>query len=42
MRLEDTLLITTTGAVNMTDVAPATLEEVYALIRQKSLSMVAN
>ena len=42
MRLEDTVLITPTGAVNMTAGAPATLEEVYALIRQKSLSMVAN
>jgi Xaa-Pro aminopeptidase len=36
MRLEDTVLVTPTGAENMTAGAPATLEEVYALIRQKA------
>ena len=39
MRLEDTVLITPTGAINMTAGAPATLEEIYALIRQKALSI---
>lgn len=39
MRLEDTVLITPTGAVNMTAGAPASLEEIYALIRQKALSI---
>jgi Xaa-Pro aminopeptidase len=39
MRLEDTVLITPTGAVNMTAGAPAALDEVYALIRQKALSI---
>jgi Xaa-Pro aminopeptidase len=39
MRLEDTVLITPTGALNMTAGAPATLEEIYALIRQKALSI---
>ena len=39
MRLEDTVLITPTGAINMTAGAPASLEEVYALIRQKALSI---
>lgn len=38
MRLEDTVLITTTGAVNMTAGAPAGLDEIYALIRQKAVS----
>ena len=39
MRLEDTVLITPTGAINMTANAPASLEEIYALIRQKALSI---
>jgi Xaa-Pro aminopeptidase len=39
MRLEDTVLVTPTGAVNMTAGVPAALEEVYALIRQKALSI---
>ena len=39
MRLEDTVLITPTGALNMTAGAPATLDEIYALIRQKALSI---
>jgi Xaa-Pro aminopeptidase len=38
MRLEDTVLITPTGAVNMTAGAPAGLDEIYALIRQKAVS----
>jgi Xaa-Pro aminopeptidase len=36
-RLEDTVLITSNGAVNMTAGAPAGLEEIYALIKQKPL-----
>lgn len=40
MRLEDTVLVTPTGALNMTAGVPATLEEVYALIRQKAVSVV--
>ena len=39
MRLEDTVLVTPTGAVNMTAGAPAALDEIYALIRQKALSV---
>ena len=39
MRLEDTVLITPTGAVNMTAGAPAGIDEIYALIRQKALSL---
>ena len=39
MRLEDTVLITPTGALNMTASVPASVEEVYALIRQKALSV---
>ncbi|HEV2837242.1 MAG TPA: Xaa-Pro peptidase family protein [Pyrinomonadaceae bacterium] len=39
MRLEDTVLVTPTGAINMTAGAPAGLDEVYALIRQKPLSV---
>ncbi|HKR14045.1 MAG TPA: Xaa-Pro peptidase family protein [Pyrinomonadaceae bacterium] len=38
MRLEDTVLVTPTGAVNMTAGVPAALDEVYALIRQRGLS----
>lgn len=40
MRLEDTVLVTPTGAVNMTAGAPAALEEVYALIRQRAVSVI--
>ena len=39
MRLEDTVLVTPTGAVNMTAGVPAALDEVYALIRQRALSV---
>ena len=39
MRLEDTVLVTPSGAVNMTAGAPAGLDEIYALIRQKALSL---
>ena len=39
MRLEDTVLITPTGALNMTAGVPAGLDEVYALIRERSLSL---
>jgi len=39
MRLEDTLLVTPTGAVNMTAGVPAGIDEIYALIRQKALSL---
>ena len=39
MRLEDSVLVTPTGAVNMTAGAPAGLEEIYALIRQSALSL---
>jgi Xaa-Pro aminopeptidase len=38
MRLEDTVLITPTGALNMTAGVPAGLEEIYALVRQRALS----
>ena len=37
LRLEDTVLITPTGADSMTAGAPAGVEEIYALIRQKAL-----
>ena len=37
LRLEDTVLVTPGGAVNMTAGAPAGVEEIYALIRQKAL-----
>ena len=39
MRLEDTVLVTPTGAVNMTAGVPATLDEIYALIKQRALSV---
>ena len=39
MRLEDTVLVTPTGAVNMTASVTAALDEVYALIRQRALSI---
>jgi Xaa-Pro aminopeptidase len=35
MRLEDTVLVTETGAENLTAAAPADIEAVYALVRQK-------
>jgi Xaa-Pro aminopeptidase len=35
MRLEDTVLVTETGAENLTAAAPAEVEAVYALVRQK-------
>lgn len=37
LRLEDTVLITPTGAENLTASVPAELEEIYALTRQPSL-----
>ncbi|MGB7921886.1 MAG: Xaa-Pro peptidase family protein [Pyrinomonadaceae bacterium] len=37
MRLEDTVLITPTGAVNLTAGVPAEIDEVYALIKQKGV-----
>lgn len=37
LRLEDTVLITPKGAENMTAGAPAGVEEIYALIRQKAM-----
>lgn len=39
MRLEDTVLITPNGALNMTAAAPAGIDEIYALIRKKPLSL---
>ena len=39
MRLEDTVLITPAGALNMTAGAPAGLDEIYTLIRQRALSI---
>jgi len=39
MRLEDTVLVTPTGATNMTAGVPANLDEIYALIRQRALSV---
>jgi Xaa-Pro aminopeptidase len=39
MRLEDTILITNTGAENMTAGVPTELEELYALQRQKPLTI---
>jgi Xaa-Pro aminopeptidase len=35
MRLEDTVLVTATGAENLTAAAPAEVEAVYALVKQK-------
>ncbi|HKG14650.1 MAG TPA: Xaa-Pro peptidase family protein [Pyrinomonadaceae bacterium] len=35
MRLEDTVLVTETGAENLTATAPAEVEAVYALVKQK-------
>jgi hypothetical protein len=37
LRLEDTVLITPSGAENMTAGAPAGVEEIYALLRQTAL-----
>jgi Xaa-Pro aminopeptidase len=37
MRLEDSVLITATGAENLTAAVPAEIEEVYALIKQKGV-----
>jgi Xaa-Pro aminopeptidase len=37
LRLEDTILITQTGAENLTAAVPAGIEEIYALQRQKPL-----
>lgn len=39
MRLEDSVLITPTGAENLTAGVPAEIEAVYALIKQKGLSL---
>lgn len=38
MRLEDTVLITETGAENLTAAVPADIDAVYALVKQKALS----
>jgi Xaa-Pro aminopeptidase len=38
MRLEDTVLITETGAVNLTEGASAELNEIYKLMKQKGLT----
>jgi Xaa-Pro aminopeptidase len=35
LRLEDTVLVTEKGAENLTASAPADLESIYSLIRQK-------
>lgn len=37
MRLEDTVLITPNGAVNLTAGVPAEIDEVYAVIKQKGV-----
>lgn len=37
-RLEDTVLVTATGAENLTAGVPASVEEIYALIRQRPLA----
>lgn len=42
LRLEDTVLITPNGADNMTAGAPAGVEEIYALIRQKALAAISS
>jgi hypothetical protein len=39
MHLEDTVLVTPQGALNITAGVPASLEEVYALVRQRALSL---
>ncbi len=38
MRLEDTILITDKGAINLTADVPANLEEIYGLMKKKGLS----
>jgi len=38
MRLEDTVLITDTGAINLTDGVSAELTEIYKLMKQKGLT----
>ena len=38
MRLEDTVLVTDTGAINMTEGSSAGLSEIYKLMKQKGLS----
>jgi Xaa-Pro aminopeptidase len=38
MRLEDTVLITDTGAINLTEGASAELSEIYKLMKQKGLT----
>jgi Xaa-Pro aminopeptidase len=38
MRLEDTVLITETGAVNLTEGSSAELSEIYKLMKQKGLT----
>ena len=39
MRLEDSVLVTPTGAENLTAGVPADIESVYALIKQKGVSL---
>ena len=39
MRLEDTILVTPTGAENMTADVPAEIEAIYALIKQKGIGV---
>ncbi|HYH85776.1 MAG TPA: M24 family metallopeptidase, partial [Pyrinomonadaceae bacterium] len=39
MRLEDTILITASGAENLTAGVPADLEAVYALVKQKGIGV---
>ena len=39
MRLEDTILVTATGAENLTKGVPAELDAVYALIKQKGIGV---
>ena len=38
MRLEDTVLITETGAINLTEGASAELAEIYKLMKLKGLT----
>ncbi len=37
LRLEDSVLVTATGAENLTSAVPVEIEEIYALIRQRRL-----
>ena len=39
MRLEDTILVTETGAENLTAGVPADVQAVYALIKQKAIGV---